>query len=180
MQTLSDPGSYSQTLFEDARELSAAFVRNEYRTGLLPPDAASVMVLGFERAGEAGLAESYMELASLYRSGGTWRSPLLPRDDNRAIELFRVAERLAQPDVTFELAKTVYYAKRTDLAQEAWKRADLLLELREMYVGAALICSEGVTMAALAGQLLFLRDGRGGDRRRDLGGVGDAKAAPAR
>lgn len=124
MQTLSDPDSDAQTLFQDARELSAALVRNEHRTGLLPPDATDVMVLGFERAGEAGLAESYMELAGLYQNGGTWRAPLLPKDDNRAIELYRLAERLGQPDATFELAKTVYYAKRTDLAQEAWKRAE--------------------------------------------------------
>ncbi|BDD99335.1 tetratricopeptide repeat protein [Mycolicibacterium fortuitum] len=123
MQTLSDPGSDAQTLFEDARELSAAFVRNEHRTGLLPPDATDAMVLGFERAGRAGLAQSYMELASLYRNGGTWRAPLLPEDVDRAIELFRLSERLGQPDATFELARTVYYAKRTDLAQEAWKRA---------------------------------------------------------
>ncbi|MGV0676757.1 tetratricopeptide repeat protein [Mycolicibacterium fortuitum] len=124
MQTLSDPDSDSQTLFEEARELAAAFVRNEHRTGLLPPDATDAMVLGFERAGDAGLVEAYMELAALYRNAGTWRAPLLPEGDNRAIELYRLAELLGHPEATFELAKTVYHAKRTDLAEEAWKRAE--------------------------------------------------------
>ncbi|UBV13409.1 tetratricopeptide repeat protein [Mycolicibacterium fortuitum] len=126
MQTLSDPGSDSQTLFEDARELSAAFVRNEHRTGLLPPDATDAMVLGFDRAGEAGLAESYMELAALYRNGGTWRAPLLTKDDNRAIELYRLAELLRHPEASLQLAQTAYFARRTDLADEVWQRAEML------------------------------------------------------
>lgn len=83
------------------------------------------MIRGFERAGEAGVAEAYMVLAALYRAGGSWRSPLLPKDDDRAIELFGLAEQLRHPDASFEFAKTVYYAKRVDLAQEAWGRAEV-------------------------------------------------------
>ncbi len=91
---------------------------------LLPPDAADVMVLGFERAGDAGEAEAYMELAALYRNGGSWRAPLLPKDDNRAIELYRLAELLGHPEASLQLAQTAYFAKRADLADEAWKRAE--------------------------------------------------------
>lgn len=123
-QTLLDPGSDPQTLFEDARELSKALARSDISVASPPHDAASVMVSGFERAGEGGVAESYMELAGLYSLGGTWRSPLLAKDDDRAIELFGLAEQLGHPDAPFEFAKTVYYAKRVDLAQEAWRRAE--------------------------------------------------------
>ncbi|WP_054431248.1 tetratricopeptide repeat protein [Mycobacteroides immunogenum] len=123
-QALADPLHDPQTLFEDARELSKALVRSGSLVASPPRDAATVMVSGFERAGEGGVAQSYMELAGLYCLGGSWRSPLLPKDDDRAIELFGLAERLGHPDASFELAKTVYYAKRVDLAEEAWRRAE--------------------------------------------------------
>ena len=67
-----------------------------------------------------------MELAALYQYGGTWRAPLLPKDDNRAIELYRLAELLGHPEASLQLALTAYFARRTDLADEVWQRAETL------------------------------------------------------
>lgn len=123
-QVLADPHSDPQVLFEDARELSKSIVHEEYTTAPLPPDAPELIIHGFERAGEGGVIEAHMVLAGLYRAGGSCSSPLLSKDDDRAIELFSLAEQLGHPDAAFEFAKTVYHAKRTDLAQEAWRRAE--------------------------------------------------------
>lgn len=123
-QALTDPLPDPRMLFEAAREFSKSVVHEGYPAAPLPPDAPGLMIRGFERAGEAGAAEAYMVLAGLYRAGSSWRSPLLSKDDDRAIELFGLAEQLGHPDASFEFAKTAYYAKRVDLAQEAWVRAE--------------------------------------------------------
>lgn len=122
-RALADPRTDPRLVFHHARELSAAFVRNEHLIGLLPPDAPQVMIAGFERAGGAGVADAYLELAALYVTGGTWKSPLLPQDDDRAIDLYRRACSTGADEAPFLLSRAIYRADRTELAHDAWRRA---------------------------------------------------------
>ncbi|WP_082778171.1 tetratricopeptide repeat protein [Tsukamurella pseudospumae] len=122
-RALDDPRTDPQLLFHQACELSGAFVRNEHLIGLLPPDAPHVMIAGFERAGGAGVADAYVELAALYVTGGTWQSPLLPLDDARAIDLYRRAIAAGSDEAPYLLSRAIYRADRTDVAHEAWRKA---------------------------------------------------------
>ncbi|MCA0156999.1 sel1 repeat family protein [Tsukamurella sp. M9C] len=122
-RALDDPRTDPRLVFHHARELSGAFVRNEHLLGLLPPDAPQVMIAGFERAGAAGVGDAYLELAALYVTGGTWQSPLLPQDDDRAIDLYRRAVAGGVDEAPFLLSRAIYRADRAELAHDAWRRA---------------------------------------------------------
>lgn len=122
-RALDDPRTDPRLVFHHARELSRAFVRNEHLLGLLPPDAPQVMVAGFERAGAAGVGDAYLELAALHAAGGTRQSPLLPQDDDRAIELYRYAESTGVDEAPYALSRALYRADRTELAHAAWRKA---------------------------------------------------------
>lgn len=160
-QSLSDPNSDPRTLFEHALELSGAFVRLEHEIGLLPPDAEGLMVRGFEQAGKAGVAEAYLELAMLYETGGTWRSPLLQPSGAEALRLYQLAVGLGLPEASFRYAKHIYFARRTDLAEDAWARAKAFSESAPeradalVLVGYLLETGFGVDEDAVAARRFF-------------------------
>ena len=111
-----------------ARELRESFVRSEHLIGLLPGDAAEIMVAGFERAAAGGVVEAYLDLGALFSGGVAPWAPYPERDVARSIANYRAADELGSVDGALGWVATAYFARDLSTAAAAAQRLKQLYD----------------------------------------------------
>jgi TPR repeat protein len=124
---LAEPHSAGPDLFAAAGEVRDGFVRSEHLVGLLPGDAAELMVAGLERAGAAGVVDAWLELGRLRAHGAAPWAPYPERDVDAAIEAFRQADRAGSRAGALGWIRVAYFARSAAHAHEVSERLAQLL-----------------------------------------------------
>ncbi|WP_052337198.1 tetratricopeptide repeat protein [Nocardioides alkalitolerans] len=117
---LADPASSSETLLAAARRLRGAFQRFDHGLGLLPRDAAQVMVEAWTRA---GTADAWIDLGDWHR-----RPEEGAADPESAVAAYRRADDLGSREGAMRWVREAYFAGLADERDAAARRIDRLTE----------------------------------------------------
>ncbi|TWS19135.1 sel1 repeat family protein [Tsukamurella asaccharolytica] len=122
LSLLSAPDTDPTSLLNAAMEFSAESAEVPELASAIGPDAGKKLIEALEISGAHGMSDAFIELGTLYRAGGTWRSRLIERHIDNALDAFRRADTLGHRDGSIMVVETIYHSGRTDLASEAWAR----------------------------------------------------------
>ncbi len=122
LSLLGTPDADPTSLLNAAMEFSAESAEVPELAFAVAPDAGEKLIEALETSGAHGMSNAFIELGTLYRAGGTWRSRLIERHIDNALDAFRRADTLGHRDGSIMVVETIYHSGRTDLASEAWAR----------------------------------------------------------
>ena len=118
--TARNPNASAEAVFSAARSLDDAFARGDATAGLLPADAATLLLHLYDRAGELGVAAAWPAIGAVY-SSSAYRPTVHP-NQSRALAFYRRGAATGDRDATVAFIRATHFA-HPDLGEPFYAEA---------------------------------------------------------